>query len=158
MKVIDLLNAIAGIGTIPYRIYYNENVYEYDGETQNYYKSLNFTKDWLIGEDITAILNDEVEIIEEPKKIKRLEEEVNKQAEIIQWYEKENRHNQEIIIDLSKRIDKTTQAIDELLSYDDFKDITNAIFGNVKEELKYYLSNYKTLEEFRKANLESKGE
>ena len=29
--------------------------------------------------------------------IKRLEEEVNKQAEIIQWYEKENRHNQEII-------------------------------------------------------------
>lgn len=36
---------------------------------------------------------------------------------------------------------------------DDFKDITNAIFGNVKEELKFYLSNYKTLEEFRKANL-----
>ena len=64
--------------------------------------------------------------------IKRLEEEVNKQA---------------------KRIDKTTQAIDELLSYDDFKDITNASFGNVKEELKFYLSNYKTLEEFRKANL-----
>ena len=64
--------------------------------------------------------------------ITRLEEEVNKQA---------------------KRIDKTTQAIDELLSYDDFKDITNASFGNVKEELKFYLSNYKTLEEFRKANL-----
>ena len=85
--------------------------------------------------------------------IKRLEEEVNKQAKIIQWYEKENRQNQEIIIDLAKRIDKTTQAIDELLSYDDFKDITNAIFGNVKEELKFYLSNYKTLEEFRKANL-----
>ena len=69
MKVIDLLNAIAGIGTIPYRIYYNGNVYEYDGETKNYYKSLNFTKDWLIGEDITALLNDEVEIIEEDKKI-----------------------------------------------------------------------------------------
>lgn len=71
MKIIDLLNAIAGIGTIPYRIYYNENVYEYDGETQNYYKSLNFTKDWLIGEDITALLNDEVEIIENPKKIEK---------------------------------------------------------------------------------------
>ena len=27
-----------------------------------------------------------------------------------------------------------------------------------KEELKFYLSNYKTLEEFRKASLESKGE
>ena len=48
--------------------------------------------------------------------------------------------------------------LDELLSYDDFKDITNASFGNVKEELKFYLSNYKTLEEFRKANLERKEE
>lgn len=72
MKVIDLLNAIAGTGIIPQRIYYNGNVYEYDGETQNYYKSLNFTKDWLIGEDITALLNDEVEIIEEPKKIEKI--------------------------------------------------------------------------------------
>lgn len=93
--------------------------------------------------------------VELEKTIKRLEEEVNKQAEIIQWYEKENRHNQEIIIDLSRRIDKTNQAIDDLLSYDDFKDITNAMFGNVKEELKFYLSDYKTLEEFRKHNLEN---
>ena len=45
--------------------------------------------------------------------IKRLEEEVNKQAKIIQWYEKENRHNQEIIIDLSKRIDKAIEYIKE---------------------------------------------
>ena len=67
MKIIDLLNAIAGTGIIPQRIYYNGNVYEYDGETQNYYKSLNFTRDWLIGEDITALLNDEVEIIKEDK-------------------------------------------------------------------------------------------
>lgn len=72
MKVIDLLNAIAGIGTIPYRIYYNGNIYEYDAETQNYYKPLNFTKDWLIGEDITALLNDEVEIIKEPNKIEKI--------------------------------------------------------------------------------------
>ena len=90
--------------------------------------------------------------IELEKTTKRLEEEVNKQAKIIQWYEKENRQNQEIIIDLSKRIDKTTQAIDELLSYDDFKDITNASFGNVKEQLKFYLSDCKNLEEFRRKN------
>lgn len=54
----------------PRKIKYKNNIYEYDGETQNYYKSLNFTKDWLIGEDITAFLNDEVEILEEDKKIK----------------------------------------------------------------------------------------
>ena len=35
--------------------------------------------------------------IELENTIERLEEEVNKQAKIIQWYEKENRHNQEII-------------------------------------------------------------
>lgn len=49
--------------------------------------------------------------IELENTIKRLEEEVNKQAKIIQWYEKENRNNQEIIIDLSKRI---TKAIEKL--------------------------------------------
>lgn len=74
IKMIDLLNRIAVNEVIPYRIYYNENIYNYDGETQNYYKSLNFTKDWLIGEDITALLNDEVEIIEEPKKIEKIDE------------------------------------------------------------------------------------
>ena len=51
--------------------------------------------------------------IELENTIKRLEEEVNKQAKIIQWYEKENRHNQEIIIDLSKRIDKAIEYIKE---------------------------------------------
>ena len=87
--------------------------------------------------------------IELEKTIKRLEEEINKQAEIIQWYEKENRHNQEIIIDLSKRIDKTTEAIDEMLVYNDFNDTTSA-FGNVPEQLKFCLSEYDNIEDFRK--------
>ena len=51
--------------------------------------------------------------IELENTIERLEEEVNKQSKIIQWYEKENRHNQEIIIDLSKRIDKAIEYIKE---------------------------------------------
>lgn len=101
MKVIDLLNAIAGNGTIPYRIYYNENIYEYDGETQNYYKSLNFTKDWLIGEDITALLNDEVKIIEEPKKIEKLELESGKidDKEFLAKYITHNRYKINELID-----------------------------------------------------------
>lgn len=108
MKVIDLLNAIAGTGIIPQRIYYNGNVYEYDGETQNYYKSLNFTKDWLIGEDITALLNDEVEIIEEPKKIEK-----------ISWRKKESlagnfttNEKQEI---LARRTEKLKSSLNELI-------------------------------------------
>ncbi len=40
---------------------------------------------------------------------------------------------------MQKRIDKTVQAIDELLHYDDFGDTTGAEFCNVPEELKFYL-------------------
>lgn len=53
----------------PERIKYKNNIYEYDGETQNYCRPINFTLDFLIGEDIVALLDDEVEIIEEDKKI-----------------------------------------------------------------------------------------
>lgn len=47
----------------PRKIKYKNNIYEYDGETQNYCRPINCTLDFLIGEDITALLNDEVEII-----------------------------------------------------------------------------------------------
>ena len=53
----------------PRKIKYKNNIYEYDGETQNYRRLINSTLDFLIGEDIVALLDDEVEIIEEPKKI-----------------------------------------------------------------------------------------
>lgn len=56
----------------PRKIKYKNNIYEYAGETQNYCRPINCTLDFLIGEDITALLNDKVEIIEEPKKIEKL--------------------------------------------------------------------------------------
>ncbi len=55
----------------PRKIKYKNNIYEYDGETQNYCRQTNYTLDFLIGEDIVALLDDEVEIIEEPKKIEK---------------------------------------------------------------------------------------
>lgn len=56
----------------PRKIKYKNNIYEYDGETQNYRRLINSTFDFLIGEDIVALLDDEVEIIEEPKKIEKI--------------------------------------------------------------------------------------
>lgn len=112
MKVIDLLNAIAGNGTIPYRIYYKENVYEYDGETQNYYKSLNFTKDWLIGEDITALLNDEVKIIEDPKKIKKIE--MYQDEEGHYFLNKQDRKVYVNCDEMDFMVDKFNELIDEI--------------------------------------------
>ena len=54
------------------KIKYKNNIYEYDGERQNYCSPINMIWDFLIGKDIIALLDDEVEIIEEPKKIEKL--------------------------------------------------------------------------------------
>lgn len=52
---------------------------------------------------------------------------------------------------LQKKIDKVVKELDELLVYKDFNDTTSG-FGNVKETLKFYLSDYETLEEFRRGD------
>lgn len=58
-------------GKAPKKIKYKNNIYEYDGETQNYWSPINMIWDFLIGKDIVALLDDEVEIIEESKKIEK---------------------------------------------------------------------------------------
>lgn len=77
------------------------------------------------------------------------EEEVNK---IIEVYDSVIADLKQENNQLRKRIDKTVQAIDELLIYSDFNDTTNG-FGNVKEELKFYLSDCKTMTEFKMKDL-----
>lgn len=52
---------------------------------------------------------------------------------------------------LQKKIDKVIENLDELLVYNAFNDTTSG-FGNVKETLKFYLSDYETLEEFRRGD------
>lgn len=69
MKIVDLIIKIANKEEVPYKIKYNGNIYEFDGETQNYLSPVNLGMDFLIGEDIVCLLNDEVEIIEESKKV-----------------------------------------------------------------------------------------
>ena len=56
-----------------------------------------------------------------------------------------------IILNQQKRIDKTIQAIDEILIYNDLSDTTSA-FGNVPRELKFYLSECDTLQELKENN------
>ena len=59
-------------GKAPEKIKYKNNIYEYDGETQNYCSPINMIWNFLIKEDIVALLDDEVEIIEKPKKIEKI--------------------------------------------------------------------------------------
>lgn len=68
MKVINLLNKIANGEKVPNNIifqYGNHYVYyRFDYEVKNYV-SIDDDAQFLIGEDITAMLNDEVEILED---------------------------------------------------------------------------------------------
>ena len=67
----------------------------------------------------------------------------------VEQLEKEIDRLNNIILNQQKRIDKTIQAIDEILIYNDLSDTTSA-FGNAPRELKFYLSECDTLEEFDK--------
>lgn len=73
IKVIDLLNKIANNEEVPEKIKINNVIYEYRGymyctEKANYQD----IEDYLFGKWNFNILNNEAEIIEEPKKIEKI--------------------------------------------------------------------------------------
>lgn len=71
MKVIDLLVKIANGEEVPSPIYHNDLYYDF--EDGDYFNQK--TRNWLFNDsDIDTILNDEVKIIEEDKKIEIIEE------------------------------------------------------------------------------------
>ena len=77
MKVIDLLNKIAN-GEIPKKIKYFETIYEYGNYKgdSGYVDTTQYPYKWFEKEidcDVISDLNDEVEIIEEDKKIENLD-------------------------------------------------------------------------------------
>ena len=107
MKIIDLLNKIANGEKVPNRIKYEKHIYEYEEGTYDwsYYIQNNGTIKFLLtdvfnsDDNILNILNNELEIIEEPKKIEKIDisngiSVVNvayKLNEIIDYINKENK-------------------------------------------------------------------
>lgn len=74
IKVIDLLNKIANGEEVPEKIKIKNIIYEYSGymyctENANYQD----IEDYLFGKWNFKILNEDVEIIEEPKKIEKID-------------------------------------------------------------------------------------
>lgn len=70
MKIIDLLNKIAN-GEAPKKIKYEYSIYELTPERNDYYCKKEMS--WFTNEiNSLGVLNDEVEIIEEPKKIEKI--------------------------------------------------------------------------------------
>lgn len=71
IKIIDLLNKIANNEEVPKKIKYNDEIWEYYKDSGDYIRAGKpntlFTMYY-----IHLILNDEIEIIEEPKKIEKI--------------------------------------------------------------------------------------
>ena len=79
MKIIDLLNKIANGEEVPKKIKYKNNILYYDDDyTKEYPPTFNYYDEKgnnsLIEGWLCQYINDEVEIIEEDKKIEKLEE------------------------------------------------------------------------------------
>ena len=73
MKVIDLLNKIANGEELPKKIKYDSYEWIFCKESNDYKKEYDEYTDWLFEEyNLINCLNDEIEIIEEDKPIKKL--------------------------------------------------------------------------------------
>lgn len=109
MKVIDLLNKIAN-GEKPTYIKYDGNIYAYN-EIDDFYQAndgkLEFPNLYL------RELNEEVEIIEEDKKIEKLQDRARFQySQIPNWLDKK-----EIIDTINENFEKHQKAIYEIIDY-----------------------------------------
>ena len=73
MKIIDLLNKIAKGEFLPKKIKYDDEIFIYDNQVDKYW-SIDHTNNLydILSRYVGIALNDEIEIIEEDKKIERL--------------------------------------------------------------------------------------
>lgn len=79
IKIIDLLNKIANGEEVPKKIKYEYSIYELTPERNDYYCKNEMR--WFTNEiNCLGVLNDYVEIIEEPKKIEKLPKNITDNA------------------------------------------------------------------------------
>jgi len=106
MKVIDLLNRIANGEEVPKKVKYKTHYWEYKEEAKDYKDNEDDYVFSCSNYDITAMLDNEVEIIEEDKKIEKLEYYDNS----IMWC----MNGREITDNEKDLIDKINEIIDKL--------------------------------------------
>lgn len=112
IKIIDLLNKIANNEEVPKKIMFDVWFYIYDEEEKTYYDK----EDRTLWQNYNfKILNDYVEIIEEPKKIEKLPyyslEKIQKSKSKDEWYENRLKLLEKRINDYHN---KTNELIDEI--------------------------------------------
>lgn len=73
MKVIELLNKIANGDEVPEKIFYSDKIWYWDPKVDDYTEDYKRLFNYYLVDCLISCLNDEVEIIEEDKKIEMLE-------------------------------------------------------------------------------------
>lgn len=124
IKIIDLLNKIANDEEVPEKIKINNVIYEYRGymyctENANYQN----IEDYLFGKWNFNILNDEVEIIEEPKKIEKIK--MYQDEEGHYFLNKQDRKVYVNCDEIDFMVDKFNELIDEINNLKEKKDEKN---------------------------------
>ena len=116
MKVIDLLNAIANEEEVPKEIKYNACLFAFERQSQDYYcEEYGNLFEYLINEHRTGeFLNDEVEIIGEGKKIKKIKVDYSPDIEEAIFYDDGDKPDHCILGDAGTKllIDKINEIID----------------------------------------------
>ena len=115
MKVIDLLNKIANGEEVPKKIKFNFFKYEFN-EEERQYKRNSEDLDYGFGEDVILdiVLGDEVEIIGEGKKIKKIKVDYSPDIEEAIFYDDGDKPDHCILGDAGTKllIDKINEIID----------------------------------------------
>lgn len=118
MKVIDLLNKIANGEEVPKKVKYKTHYWEYKEEAKDYKDNEDDYVFSCSNYDITAMLDNEVEIIEEDKKI----EELKYWVDVASWVEGEDlkkglkeqaEFNKNLYCKINEIIDKLNAGVDK---------------------------------------------
>ena len=111
IKIIDLLNKIENDEEVPKKIKWQGHIYEYSCSNRFYYQN-----SWSMYRDFYKegnCLNDEVEIIEEPKKIEKLEP--VRGSDLSDLTDKDMVLKNNALIELCKTLNNMNNKINELI-------------------------------------------
>lgn len=114
IKAIDLLNKIMNEEEVPTKIKYDNVIWEYVTGVCDYKNGIRYLFEYLLDNEKTTIsLNKEVEIIEEDKKIEKLEP--VRGSKLSDLIARDIVLRNTSLIELCKYLNKTTNKINELI-------------------------------------------
>ena len=113
IKIIDLLNKIANGEEVPKKIKWGDFELEWEELCYHDYKFIDTGNHLLFQGFATSVLNNEVEIIEEPKKIEKLE--AVRGSDLADLTDKDMVSKNNALIELCKTLNNINNKVNELI-------------------------------------------